>query len=383
MPLVGFLTLAIMLVTLVAHRPFPGRIPGALALVVVGTLAYYLFRVAGNAFDLNLVSGLESMPMSGELPAMPGEVWQLAWWERVLTSALEKLPLVVPFALATIVGGIDCTESAAVAGDEYDTRTILLTEGVASVIAGLAGGVIQSTPYIGHPAYKAMGGRAAYTIATALFIGLVGWFGWFSLFFDYVPYAVVYPILIFVGLEITAQSFRATPSQHYPALAFAVLPVLAYLVLIHINPVLGSMPQGTHLPKPLEESVQTFRCLGNGFIVTSLLWGSILAALLDGHYRRSACYLAIAAGLSLVGVIHSPLASERIAWPWQVMANLPETAIYQTPYHWAAGYLAAAGFMLIMWLTDVRREPDGPGERLIQNDTAPADATKGSGLGHA
>ena len=49
-----------------------------------------------------------------------------------MTSALEKLPLVLPFALATIVGGIDCTESAAVAGDEYDTRAVLLTEGIAS-----------------------------------------------------------------------------------------------------------------------------------------------------------------------------------------------------------------------------------------------------------
>ena len=33
------------------------------------------------------------------------------------------------------------------------------------------------TPYIGHPAYKAMGGRAAYTLATAIFIGGAGVFG--------------------------------------------------------------------------------------------------------------------------------------------------------------------------------------------------------------
>lgn len=51
------------------------------------------------------------------------------------------------------------TESAAAAGDEYRTRDILLTEAVATVIAGHAGGVIQNTPCIGHPAYKAMGGR--------------------------------------------------------------------------------------------------------------------------------------------------------------------------------------------------------------------------------
>src|SRR5205814_3277268 len=110
--------------------------------------------------------------------ALDYDLWQQAW-----RSALEKLPVALPFALATIVGGIDCTESAATAGDEYDTRTVLLTEGVASVVAGCLGGVIQNTPYIGHPAYKRMGGRAAYTLATALFIGAAGYFGWFTRLF--------------------------------------------------------------------------------------------------------------------------------------------------------------------------------------------------------
>ena len=48
-------------------------------------------------------------------------------------------------------------------------------EGVASILAGARRrGVIQTTPYIGHPAYKAMGGRAAYTLATRLFVGGAG-----------------------------------------------------------------------------------------------------------------------------------------------------------------------------------------------------------------
>src|SRR5213078_5376908 len=110
-------------------------------------------------------------------------------------GALAKLPVAVPFALATVGGGIDCTESAAAAGDEYDTRTILLTEGLASVAAGLCGGVIQNTPYIGHPAYKAMGARAAYTLATAVFVGAAGVFGFFDWIFFIIPKAVIFPIL--------------------------------------------------------------------------------------------------------------------------------------------------------------------------------------------
>ena len=141
----------------------------------------------------------------------------LDWWKLVLGEAAAKLPVVLPFALATIVGGIDCTESAAAAGDEYDTGAILMTEGVASLVAGLLGGVLQTTPYIGHPAYKKMGGAAAYTLATALFVGAAGFFGVFPLLFQWLPQAAMFPILVFVGLEITAQSFHATPVKHYPA----------------------------------------------------------------------------------------------------------------------------------------------------------------------
>src|SRR5205085_2677544 len=155
-------------------------------------------------------------------------------------DALRMLPVALPFALATIVGGIDCTESAAAAGDEYDTRAVLLTEGLASVAAGLCGGVIQNTPYIGHPAYKAMGGRAAYTLATALFVGAAGFFGWYQHLFEWLPRVAMFPILVFVGLEITAQSFRATPQRHYPALAIAVLPALAFLATYPLNKALGT-----------------------------------------------------------------------------------------------------------------------------------------------
>ena len=90
--------------------------------------------------------------------------------------ALAYLPVAVPFGILTIVGGINVTESARLAGDDYKTRDILLAEAFSTLIAGVCGGVAQSTPYIGHPAYKRMGGRAGYTLFTGLFIGLGGVF---------------------------------------------------------------------------------------------------------------------------------------------------------------------------------------------------------------
>ncbi len=148
------------------------------------------------------------------------------------------LPVAMPLALATVVGGIDCTESAAAAGDDYPTGQIIAAEGLATVLGGLFGGVIQSTPYIGHPAYKAMGARSAYTLATALFVGAAGIFGFFDWIFLIIPKAVIFPILIFIGLEITSQSFHATPPRHFPAVALACVPALAYLALLALNQVL-------------------------------------------------------------------------------------------------------------------------------------------------
>ena len=341
-PLVGMAVLTVILVTLVAHRALPYKVPGALAAVVLGVVLTF----GGRLFGTTLVPGANAL---GAAPALPSlSLWTTfdwGWWAVVLEAALLKLPVALPFALATIVGGIDCTESAAAAGDEYDTRTVLLTEGIASVVAGLLGGVIQTTPYIGHPAYKTMGGRAAYTLATALFVGSVGCFGVFGVLFEFLPPVAMFPILVFVGLEITAQSFHATPAKHYPALALAFLPTLAYLVLIPIDSAYaGRLPADEHG----ELMVMTLRCLGNGFIVTSLLWAAALAAILDGHLRWSAAYL-LAAGLcALFGVIHSPLPASPIAWPWEVFAQLPEKAEFrcQSPYHWAGAYVLSAAVLL-------------------------------------
>ena len=118
----------------------------------------------------------------------------------------DYLPLALPFAILTVIGGINVTESARIAGDDYNTRDILLTEAIATLIAGVCGGVSQSTPYIGHPAYKAMGGRAGYTLATGLFIGLGGMLGYIAFMADALPKPALAPILVFVALDITEQS---------------------------------------------------------------------------------------------------------------------------------------------------------------------------------
>lgn len=346
-----------------------GQVPGALMAVAVGCAAFYGLHLVG------LGPGPEARPASGlglDLP-FPAESW-LAWFRSDANwkEALGYLPVAIPLALATVVGGIDCAESAAAAGDDYATGPIVAVEGLSTIVAGLFGGVIQSTPYIGHPAYKAMGGRAAYTLATALFVGAAGVFGFFGWIFAVLPRAAVFPILVFVGLEITSQSFRATPRRHFPALVLACVPALAYLAYLMVDRLAGTVdqvfghgaPTFARLGPEIQHWIQTITVLAGGFIVTSLLWGTALARVIDRKMRAAAATLLLAGALALVGVIHSPLRSGPILWPWEAVARLREqgrleASAWQTPYHWAGAYAFMAGVVLFIGRFGRPSEPEG------------------------
>ncbi len=360
LPLVGFVALAVVLTTLIARVPLPFKIPGALgSLLIAGTLYYVMQALQGSAgFPEFLKLPPVSLEFKPEQAMLPWE-WITALkfqWLGAMRDTLPYLPIVIPFALGTVVGGIDCTESAAAAGDEYDTSTVIGIEGVATLAASLCGGVIQTTPYIGHPAYKAMGGRAAYVLATAIFVGTAGLIGYFGYLYVYIPKPTVLPILIFVGLEITAQSFYATPKRHYPAVALACVPALAVLALMYVDKMLklGANIAGT----PMEAEVHTLRILANGFIVTSLLWASALAALIDQKLWRAAAFFGVCAILTAFGIMHSPAPGSPLFLPWEtgetLLAPTPRflgfvpSLMFQQVAPYIAGYLFVS-LLLLLW----------------------------------
>jgi adenine/guanine/hypoxanthine permease len=356
LPVAGFVALILILATLTARWQLPGQIPGALGALGVGCLVYYGMHLVGLGPGLGGAEGGEhpSLALRAVLP-MPVEDW-LSWFARSGREAISYLPVALPLALATVVGGIDCTESAAAAGDDYPTGQIIATEGLATIVGGLFGGVIQSTPYIGHPAYKAMGARSAYTLATALFVGAAGILGYFDWIFFIIPKPVIFPILIFIGLEITSQSFHATPFRHYPAVALACVPALAYLAVLtlgRVTPELGK--PFAALGDQTQHYIQTVTVLagGGGFILTSLLWATALAHLIDGQVRQVVATLLLGAVFSLFGIIHSPLPSSPIMSPAAVIKQLEaegraKASARQTPYHWSAAYALMAVAILAL-----------------------------------
>ncbi|HWW93274.1 MAG TPA: hypothetical protein VN375_07910 [Vicinamibacteria bacterium] len=347
LPLVGMVSLGLILYNLVAGIRLPRNLPGVLVAIAVGTLLYHVLGPAG------LVGGAYQAPQAEFHFGLP--LPTLAFLKG-LVPALTYLPIAFPFALLTVVGGINVTESARVAGDDYSTRDILLTEAVATLIAGVCGGVAQSTPYIGQPAYKGMGARAGYTLLTGLFIGLGGIFGYVSYIVELIPRAVLAPILIFVALDIMAQAYLACPARHAPAVAFAHFPTVARLLSIKLgNPAIVPAEHFRALltapGKELPEALVTL-ALGNGFILTAMLWGGFLAELIDRRLPRSALYLGILAVFTFFGVVHSASPDGNMYLPW-TLADAQQRII---PYQFGLGYLVLAVLFLLLGLTRESRE---------------------------
>src|SRR2546425_204172 len=131
------------------------------------------------------------------------------------------------------------------------------------------------------------------------------------------PEAAVAPILVFIGLAITAQAFLASPPRHGPAVAITFVPVAAAVVLIQLGSVLGALGKS---PADLRgDAALTYRALlvlGNGFILTAVLWGWAVVTMIDRRFLVTAAVLAVASLATLVGLVHSPLPGGALFWPW-------------------------------------------------------------------
>ena len=351
-PVVGMVALGIVLYALVARIGLPFRAPAVLASVAVGALLYYGLGALGLTVHPVAVPEA-SFPLGFPTPT-------LGFIEGLPIALRDYLPLALPFALLTVLGGINVTESARLAGDEYPTRDILLTEAVSTLVAGLCGGVSQTTPYIGHPAYKAMGGRAAYTLATGLFVGLGGILGYIAFMAAVLPRPALAPILVFIALEIAVQAYGATPKRHAAAVTIAVLPSIAQIVLIFLSQVYdGALmraaidPDGTMAATGITNPafinlVAVMLQLATGFFLTAMLWAAWLAFLIDRRIVAAAVTLGVCALLSLVGFIHSVLPTGGVYLPWRAGSTLP--------WHWGIAYAALAITVLALGHGEKRRE---------------------------
>jgi AGZA family xanthine/uracil permease-like MFS transporter len=351
-PIVGFVTLGLVLYALVAKGSIPFRMPGVLFAVLVGTVLYYGLGFWGT---INIPA-----------PVLP--TLRLAFPHpdigilRGFASLGDYLPLIIPFALLTVVGGVNNTESARVAGDDYDVRSILLAEGAATVLAGIAGGVAQTTPYIGHPAFKEMGARSGYTLLTGIFVGVGGMLGFLANLIELIPLSVLAPVLIFLSLNITVQAFSAVPVRHAPAIAMSFFPSLARLLTIELSDPKFVAParfaQVMATPEYGLPALSVIVALGNGFIITATIWAAFVVEMTDHRLRRAAAYLAAGGILCFFGIIHSVRLDGSAYALWQLHGMARSVAA-----QFCAAYFALAAAFLLLSL----QRPQRPSESAYRD----------------
>src|SRR5215467_4779345 len=155
-PVIGLTCFAIITVSWFGGVKYPKGIPAGLVAIIVGTVIAWGSNVVGlNLGGMSFVkvgAALSSFGFSVPLPAV-GHVF----------SGFEFLGIIlvtaVPFGIYDLVEAMDNVESAEAAGDRYPTTRVLTADGVVSLIGCLMGNPFINAVYIGHPGWKAMGGR--------------------------------------------------------------------------------------------------------------------------------------------------------------------------------------------------------------------------------
>jgi adenine/guanine/hypoxanthine permease len=211
----------------------------------------------------------------------------------------------VPFGIYDLVEAMDNVESAEAAGDPYPTTRVLTADGVVSLIGCLMGNPFINAVYIGHPGWKAMGGRIGYSAATGIMVIILSWFGIISLLLAIVPVVAISPILLYIGMLIGAQAFQTTPRAHAPAIVLS-LAGWCKTLMDGALAAAGTSAAAIGFAKlggfgVLYAGLQT---LGGGTILTGLVLGAIGAFIIDKKFAQASAFALAGALLTFFGFMH-------------------------------------------------------------------------------
>lgn len=303
-PLVGLLPTFIILVSYAGRVKWPWGLPGGFLAVVLGTALAWGLKYFGLAdFSIStdpIVWGFNAPKM------VPHDLFAL------MSSPMgwKYMAVIFPMGLFNVIGSLQNLESAAAGGDHYKTRSSLLTNGLATIAAGLLGSAFPTTIYIGHPGWKAMGARHGYSILNGVLITLLCLFGGVSLFLRFIPQECILGILLWIAIIITAQAFQEIPKGHALAVAFGLIPAFAAFVLVGVlGPALQASGKSLlSVAGALQQ--QNFHLKGliylsQGFLLTSMVFAAILVFMVDRKFLKAAYWCFAASALSFTGVIHA------------------------------------------------------------------------------
>ena len=342
-PVVGFVTLGVVLLTYFGQVRFRGRLPGGLVAVLLGTFLAWATGIAPvGAAPATAATWSPPVPVLGALrEALSGG--HLATY----------LSVILPMGLFTLVGSLQNVESAEAAGDAYPTFPSLTVNGLSTVAAACLGSCFPTTLYIGHPGWKALGARAGYSVLNGIFVAAVALTGTLSWIAWAVPVDAGLAIVVWIGIVISAQAFQAVPRAHAPAVVMGILPGIAAWGVLMARSGLRAAGVGAPAGPPLTEGVvDAFLgsdvwirggfALDQGFIFTAMILSAGTVMIVEKRFRAAAGWFAVGALLSAMGLMHA----------WKLT---PQDAVMDLRPAWpfAAGYAFVAGLLLVApWITE-------------------------------
>jgi AGZA family xanthine/uracil permease-like MFS transporter len=291
--------LALIIIGFVSGVRLPGNFPVGLAALLLGSAIAW----TGGFMDTANVSSAAHDIAVG-LPSLNVDLLL-----HGLDGISPLLATAIPLGIYNFTEAMSNVESAAAAGDSYSLRKVLLADGTGAIVGSCLGCPFPPAVYVGQPGWKAAGGRISYSLATGVVIFLLCVFGLFPLLDAILPVPAIVPVLLYIGLVIGAQAFRAVPRAHYAAVVLAIVPNAAAWASGLIDNALAAA--GTNATKVGGDALNNAGViydgllkLGEGAVLAGLLLGAIAAFLIDRRFYWAAGYSALAAALSCVGLIH-------------------------------------------------------------------------------
>jgi AGZA family xanthine/uracil permease-like MFS transporter len=305
-PVIGLLCFTVIMVSWLGGFKYPKGIPAGLVAIALGMVIAWgstLFggRLGGMTLS-NFAGAFANFGFSVPLPAFGTVFSGFEFLGVILVTA-------IPFGIYDLVEAMDNVESAEAAGDSYPTTRVLTADGVVSLIGCLMGNPFINAVYIGHPGWKAMGGRIGYSAATGVMVIVLSWFGIIALMSALIPLVAISPILLYIGMLIGAQAFQETPTRHAPAIVLALIPNIAAWGKLLIDSALGAA--GTNaatvgLDKLGQVGVlyHGLEVLGAGAILGGMILGAVGAFIIDKKYAEASYFAAAGAVLTFFGFMH-------------------------------------------------------------------------------
>jgi AGZA family xanthine/uracil permease-like MFS transporter len=305
-PGIGLICFAIILASWFGGYRYPKAIPAGLVAIAVGMLIAWGATLFGSSYGgmslSNLTGAFANFGFSVPLPAFGMVFSGFEFLGVILVTA-------IPFGIYDLVEAMDNVESAEAAGDSYPTTRVLTADGVVSLIGCLMGNPFINAVYIGHPGWKAMGGRVGYSAATGVMVIVLSWFGIIAVASALVPLVAISPILLYIGMLIGAQAFQETPKHHAPAIVLALIPNIAAWGKLLIDSSLGAA--GTNAAAVGFDKLGQvgvlypgLQVLAGGAILAGMVLGAIGAFVVDKKYAEASYFAAAGAVLTFFGFMH-------------------------------------------------------------------------------